>query len=126
MDRPSYTIGVGASAGGLEDIPEVKKAQVVACDDKFRMISWNRQSQLIFGYVELEVLGKDYFETLQPILWKEEKEKIKNAIIKSEHSTGHTPIQNKWNKFKNAYTIQDILFYKSGTIDKIIIVNRKL
>ncbi len=106
----------------LDNVPDA----VIACDINFKIISWNRSAQLIFGYSEEEVLQRDFFALLKPFLNEEERKANKENIIKNEHITGHSQAKSKWGNLINVYLIKDVLFDKMGKPEKIVTIMKKL
>jgi two-component system CheB/CheR fusion protein len=106
------------------DILENIRESIITVDKNYQITSWNLYSESIFGYTELDAIGKNYFRLLFPAYSNEHIAEFTREIQASEHITGHSRATLKNGNEINIYSIHDLVHDREGKQDNIIIITR--
>jgi PAS domain S-box-containing protein len=115
-------VGRSASVPGLSEravIDALPRAVIVTTADG-RIVLWNRAAELLYGWTETEVLGRDISDVLVPVQDRGEAEAIMAAVVAGETWQGDFTVQCRNGDTVRAFVSDSPIMNADGTVLAVV------
>ena len=93
---------------------------IIANDEKFKIIYWNKMAEKMFGWTEKEVLGKDTGELLQTKIENSSRSIGLNKLLKEGHFTGEVCNLRKDNTYIPVEINSKVSYNENGDMTGVL------